>query len=162
MLVGLISDTHGLLRAEAVAALAGADIIIHAGDVGGDTILPALRRIAPVHAVRGNVDAGPWAEELPEVLEVVAGAHRLHVVHRLQDLAIDPETAGISAVIYGHSHKPMIERYGHVLLLNPGSAGPRRFSLPVTIGRLVLDGDTLRPEIVELSVEAVTRTRAKP
>lgn len=139
MLVGLISDTHGLLRPEAVAALAGVDMIIHAGDVGSDAILPALRRIAPTHAVRGNIDAGAWADELPETLDVAVGAHRLHVVHRLQDLAVDPERAGLAAVICGHSHKPAIDWRGGVLVFNPGSAGPRRFTLPVTVGRIIID-----------------------
>src|SRR5690606_24854869 len=124
--VGVISDTHGLLRPAAVEALAGSDLIVHAGDVGDAAILDALGAIAPVRAVRGNVDVGTWAASLPpiEVVEV-AGQH-LYVLHRLEDLDLDPAAAGFAAVIYGHSHRPSAERRGGVLFLNPGSAGPVR------------------------------------
>ena len=150
MRLGLISDTHGLLRTEALAALAGSDLIVHAGDVGRADILAALQRIAPTFAVRGNIDHGAWADALPATLDVPAGAHRLHVVHRIADLAIDLSTAGVAAVIYGHSHQPALAWQGSVLLLNPGSAGPRRFKLPITLARLDIDGAALRPSIIEL------------
>jgi putative phosphoesterase len=130
--VGLISDTHGLIRPEALDALRGSDLIIHAGDVGRPEILDALRAIAPVVAVRGNVDTAPWAAELPET----AVASGIFVIHDVHQLAIDPRAAGFRAVVSGHSHKPgVVERDG-VLYLNPGSAGPRRFRLPITLARL--------------------------
>lgn len=150
MLVGLISDTHGLLRPQALSALAGSDLIVHAGDVGDGEILPALRRIAPTFAVRGNVDFGDWADALPETLDVDAGACRLHVVHRIVDLRADIAARGIVAVIYGHSHQPSIEWRDGVLFFNPGSAGPRRFKLPVTIARLKIEGGQITPEIVAI------------
>ena len=151
MLVGLISDTHGLLRPEALAALAGADLIVHAGDVGTDAILPALRRVAPAFAVRGNVDAGDWADELPLRLDVDAGGMRLHVVHRIADLEADAAGAGLAAVVFGHSHKPSLEWRDGVLYCNPGSAGPRRFKLPISVARLEVSGREIRPRIIELS-----------
>jgi uncharacterized protein len=151
ILVGVISDTHGLLRPEAVAALRGSQLIIHAGDVGHPDVLDELRRIAPTFAVRGNIDTQAWAAKLPmtEVVEV-AGLH-IYVLHIVAELDIDP-TAGFAAVVYGHSHKPSIEWRDGVLYLNPGSAGPRRFSLPVTIARLHVTGRSLRPEVIELDV----------
>jgi putative phosphoesterase len=150
--IGIISDTHGLLRPEAVAALQGSALIIHAGDVGDPTILDELRRIAPVVAVRGNVDRGAWADGLPLSEIVEHEGERLYVLHILEDLDLDPPTAGFHAVISGHSHKPKMERKDGVLYFNPGSAGPRRFDLPVSVGRLsVLDGQ-LRGEIVHLNV----------
>jgi putative phosphoesterase len=150
--IGVISDTHGLLRPQAVATLEGSALIIHAGDVGDPTILDELRRIAPVVAVRGNVDRGPWADGLPLSETVEHEGARLYVLHILEDLDLDPPTAGVHAVISGHSHKPKMERKDGVLYFNPGSAGPRRFDLPVSVGRLsVLDGK-LRGEIVHLNV----------
>ena len=150
--VGIISDTHGLLRPEAVKALAGADFIIHAGDIGSPDVLDGLSRIAPVTAVRGNNDKGSWAQALPitEVLEV--GACLLYVVHELQALDLDPSAAGFQAVITGHSHHPSAEIRRGVLFLNPGSAGPRRFKLPVAVARIEVEGSTLRHELVELAV----------
>jgi putative phosphoesterase len=131
-MIGLISDTHGLMRPEALDALRGSDLILHAGDVGKPQVLAALRAIAPVVAVRGNVDTAPWAAELPET----AGANGIFVIHDVHQLAIEPRAAGFRAVVSGHSHKPgMTERDG-VLYINPGSAGPRRFRLPVTLARL--------------------------
>jgi len=145
-LVGVISDTHGLLRPEAVAALAGVDTIVHAGDIGSAEILDALRRIAPVIAVRGNNDRDAWAAALPEIARLEIGATRIWVVHDLKELAEDPASAGVGVVISGHSHRPRVE------LLNPGSAGPRRFSLPVAVARLHLAPAGPRAEIVELAV----------
>ena len=135
-MIGLISDTHGLLRERALGALAGAEFILHAGDVGKPEILDALRAIAPVVAVRGNVDRQPWARALPETAEARTAGGRIYLLHDLKQLAIDPRAAGFAAVVSGHSHHPgRIERDG-VLYLNPGSAGPRRFRLPVTVARL--------------------------
>ena len=150
--VGVLSDTHGLLRPEAVDALAEADFIVHAGDIGSPEVLEGLSRIAPVTAVRGNNDKGSWARALPitEVLEV--GDCRLYVVHELQALDLDPRAAGFQAVISGHSHRPSAEKRGGVLFLNPGSAGPRRFKLPVAVARIEVDGSVLRHELVELAV----------
>jgi len=149
-IIGVISDTHGLLRAEAVETLQGSDLIVHAGDVGTPEILEALRAIAPVTAVRGNVDAGSWARRLPktEVLEVDGVS--IYVLHILEELDVKPEAAGMSAVVYGHSHMPKQERKNGVLYFNPGSAGPRRFHLPVSVGKLVVGAGTVRGEIVEL------------
>jgi uncharacterized protein len=150
--VGVISDTHGLLRPQAVAAFAGCDLIIHAGDVGSTEILDELRSVAPTFAVRGNVDRGAWAEALPATTVVEAGPHRLYVLHVLDDLDLVPEAAGFSAVISGHSHQPGAETRRGVLYLNPGSAGPRRFRLPVTVARLRITESGLAHEIVELAV----------
>jgi putative phosphoesterase len=150
--IGVISDTHGLLRPQAVAALEGSALIIHAGDVGDPTILDDLRQIAPVVAVRGNVDRGAWADPLPLGEIVEHEGARLYVLHILEDLDLDPPTAGFHAVISGHSHKPKMERKDGVLYFNPGSAGPRRFDLPVSVGRLTLADGKLRGEIVHLNV----------
>jgi putative phosphoesterase len=136
--IGLISDTHGLLRPEAMTALQGSDLIIHAGDIGNPGILAELRRIAPVVAVRGNIDTADWASQLPMTAVVQASGARIYVLHDIQELAIDPVAAGFQIVVSGHSHKPgQSERLG-VLYINPGSAGPRRFRLPVTVARLEL------------------------
>jgi putative phosphoesterase len=150
--VGVISDTHGLLRPEAVEALKGAELIVHAGDIGGPEIVGALRAIAPVVAVRGNNDRGSWAEEFPlyDVAEV--GAAFVYVLHDLKELDLSPEAAGFRVVVSGHSHKPLAEERRGVLYLNPGSAGPRRFKLPVTVARLTLEGDDARAEIIRLNV----------
>lgn len=134
MRIGVISDTHGLLRPEAVARLAGVERILHAGDIGRPEVIEALRRIAPVDAIRGNVDTGAWAAAYPESLTVVIGGRRIHLVHALEWLRIDP--ASMDAVVSGHSHKPGIAMPGGILHLNPGSAGPRRFRLPVTLAIL--------------------------
>jgi putative phosphoesterase len=134
--IGVISDTHGLLRPQAVRALEGSDLIIHAGDVGDPEILATLKTIAPVFAVRGNVDTQEWARSLPETETIETGSVTIYVLHDVQDLDLDPAAAGFQIVISGHSHKPgQILREG-VLFLNPGSAGPRRFDLPVSIARL--------------------------
>ena len=149
-IVGVISDTHGLLRPEAVAALNGSDVIIHAGDVGAPEILEALRRIAPLHAVRGNVDTQPWARELPLSETVEIGGVMVFLLHDLDDLDLSPAAAGFAAVIYGHSHQPEMESRKGVLYFNPGSAGPRRFKLPVSVGRLRIRDRVVKAELIEL------------
>ncbi|PSH03291.1 MAG: metallophosphoesterase [Acidobacteria bacterium] len=150
MVIGVISDTHGVLRTEARKALRGSDLILHAGDLGSAEILRELNRIAPVVAVRGNVDTAEWARRLP-VVEVAECAEKsFYVLHRIADLDLNPKAAGFSAVIFGHSHRPSIEWRDGVLFFNPGSAGPCRLTLPVTVGRIeIVDGE-LRPEIVHL------------
>jgi len=149
--VGVISDTHGLLRPEAVAALLGSELILHAGDVGDERVLERLRVIAPTIAVRGNVDTGRWAESLP-VTEVVAlGELHLYMLHELASLDLDPKSAGFAAVISGHTHRPHAEVRDGILYLNPGSVGPRRFNLPVAMARLRVVGDKLSHEIVEIA-----------
>ncbi|HEY3352860.1 MAG TPA: metallophosphoesterase family protein [Polyangia bacterium] len=150
MRVGVISDTHGLLRPEALRALAAVDLIVHAGDVGDRAILEGLRAVAPTTAVRGNVDGLPLAVELPESAVVEAGPALLYLRHDLDGLDLDPRAAGFAAVITGHSHRPRAEWRDGVLYFNPGSAGPRRFSLPIALGLLTIDGGTLTPEIVVL------------
>ena len=145
--VGLISDTHGLVRAEALAALQGSEMILHAGDIGNDEVLASLGRIAPVTAVRGNNDFGPWAEAIPERAEVTVGAMRLLVLHDLAELG---EVRGFAAVVSGHSHQPKAERRGGVLFINPGSAGRRRFKLPISIGKLRISGNTIEHELISL------------
>ena len=149
--VGVVSDTHGLLRPQALAALAGADHIIHAGDIGDPGILAALAAIAPVTAVRGNNDHGPWAEALPQTAVVDLAGARLYVIHDVAALPIDPPALGIAAVIAGHSHKPAVTRRAGVLYLNPGSAGPRRFTLPIALASLMVEDGAVRAELIELA-----------
>jgi uncharacterized protein len=148
--LGVISDTHGLLRPEAIAALRGCDLIIHAGDVGNAEVIDRLADIAPTFAIRGNVDTGTWAAHLPRTDVVEVGSLMFYVLHNIADL--DPPTAGFAAVVFGHSHQPSIETRDGVLFLNPGAAGPRRFRLPVTLARVAVAGRELRPEIVTLEV----------
>ena len=150
-LLGVISDTHGLLRPEALDALRGSDLIIHAGDVGKPEILKRLREIAPVVAVRGNVDTAPWAEELPETQVLRVAGRNICVLHDRARLVVDPVTVGYAAVVFGHSHKALVETHDGVLYLNPGSAGPRRFRLPITVSRLRVSTELLEPEIVQLA-----------
>ncbi|HEY6258327.1 MAG TPA: metallophosphoesterase family protein [Xanthobacteraceae bacterium] len=150
--VGVISDTHGLLRPQAVAALRGSDIIIHAGDVGNPDVIEALAGVAPTFAVRGNVDTAAWAADLPVTELVEVGARWFFVLHEISQLDLDPATAGFAAVVFGHSHQPLIETRAGVLFLNPGSAGPRRFSLPIAVARVAVSDAGMRPEIVELQV----------
>jgi putative phosphoesterase len=137
-LIGLISDTHGLLRPEALRALTGSELIIHAGDVGKPEILDRLRAIAPVVAVRGNIDQGEWASLLPMTAVVEAEAVRIYVIHDVHELDFDPAAAGLGIVVSGHSHKASRDERSGVLFVNPGSAGPRRFRLPITVARLDL------------------------
>jgi len=151
VIVGVISDTHGLLRDEAIRALAGSGRIVHAGDIGNPGILEALSKIAPVTAVRGNVDRERWAGFLPLAETIEVETATVYVLHDLADLDLDPRAAGIQAVISGHSHQPLSEIRNGVLYLNPGSAGPRRFRLPVTLARLHVNGTKLRPELVPLA-----------
>lgn len=148
--IGVISDTHGLLRPEAVASLADSDLIIHAGDVGDPAILERLNEIAPVTAVRGNVDMGTWARKLPQTNVLEAEGVSIYVLHILDQIDLKPDAAGFSAVIYGHSHEPHIETKNGVLYFNPGSAGPRRFDLPITAGRLSVQRGSITAEIIEL------------
>jgi hypothetical protein len=149
-MIGVISDTHGLLRPETLDALRGATHILHAGDVGDIAILEALRQIAPVTAIRGNIDTRGLTAQLPATEAVELDGRLIYMLHSLADLDLKPEAAGIDVVIYGHSHKPAIEIRNGVLYLNPGSAGPRRFKLPITVAHLHLDG-TPRAEIIRLS-----------
>jgi len=148
--IGLISDTHGLLRPEALQALRGSDLIIHAGDVGDPSILKALANIAPVVAVRGNVDAADWAESLPETAVAEAGGINIYVLHDVKALDLDPNASEFHVVVSGHSHKPSRSERNGVLYINPGSAGPRRFSLPITIAHLDLAATPWTVEFIDL------------
>lgn len=151
--IGLISDTHGLMRQEALDALQGSELIIHAGDVGKPEILEQLRAIAPVIAVRGNADTGDWANRLPMSAIAEAGTNRIYALHDLKELDIDPAAARVRVVVSGHSHKPgHVERDG-VLYVNPGSAGPRRFRLPITVARLNWTGSSLAVEYADLAAD---------
>ena len=150
--IGVISDTHGLLRPEAVAALAGVERIVHAGDIGSPEVIAALQRIAPVSAVRGNNDREAWAADIPETEVVEVGAVSLYVLHDLHELDLDPRAAGFAAVIAGHSHQPRREERGGVLYQNPGSAGPRRFKLPISLARLTVAGRRVQAKLVTLEI----------
>ncbi|TFV35256.1 metallophosphoesterase [Bradyrhizobium frederickii] len=150
--IGIISDTHGLLRPEAERGLADVDHIIHAGDIGRPEIVDALRRIAPVTAIRGNVDSGEWARDYPDTKLVRLADKSIYVLHDLKTLKVDPG-AGIDVIVSGHSHVPKIDTVGGILYLNPGSAGPRRFQLPITFATLELTPDGMRPEIHDLGGE---------
>jgi hypothetical protein len=152
-LIGVISDTHGLMRPEALKALAGADLILHAGDIGRPEVLDALRNLAPVVAVRGNNDQEAWAKAYAETESVEIGEVRLYLLHALQELTLDPSASGFDIVVCGHSHRPSSERRTDgVLYLNPGSAGARRFKLPVSVALLTVRGKSCRARIVELKV----------
>jgi uncharacterized protein len=150
MLIGVISDTHGLLRPEALTALASVEHIIHAGDLGSPDIIPRLAEIAPVTPIRGNVDTQPWARELPAQEVVTLAGRTICVVHDLGELDLDPAAAGFDMVISGHSHMPKAETKQGVVYLNPGSAGPRRFKLPVTLATVDLAAQPLRPTIRQI------------
>lgn len=149
--IGVISDTHGLLRPEATEALRGSDMILHAGDVCGFEVVEELREIAPVTVVRGNNDHDPWGSRLPETVTVDVGGVRIHMLHDLHQLAIDPRAEDVRVVVTGHSHQPLRELRSKVLHFNPGSAGPRRFRLPISVGRLVVRGGRVSARIVVLA-----------
>lgn len=149
-LIGVISDTHGLLRPEALKAMAGAELIVHAGDIGKPQVLQQLGTIAPVHAVRGNTDRESWARHLPGTQAIQVGGVWLYVIHDLGGMDLDPVAAGFRVVISGHSHRPSVRDVGGVLFLNPGSAGPRRLDLPVSVARLSVRGNQLQATLVEL------------
>lgn len=151
MIVGVISDTHGLLRPEALKALQGSQHIIHAGDIGSEEIIPALQKIAPVTAIRGNIDHAPWTRKFAETEVVELAGVSLYIIHDRNALDLNPKAAGFAAVISGHSHKPHQENKDGVLYFNPGSAGPRRFKLPITVGRLEIQNGKLKAEIIELT-----------
>lgn len=148
--IGVISDTHGLLRPEAVDQLTGVNAILHAGDIGSLDVIVALQAIAPVTAIKGNIDQSPWAASFPDEETVEFDNRKIFILHNRHDLAFDPKSAGIDIVISGHSHKPAIETIDNVLYLNPGSAGPRRFTLPVAVAILQIDGGGIHPHIHEL------------
>jgi len=150
MIVGVISDTHGLLRPEALDALRGSEHIIHAGDIGAPEIIPALQKIAPVTAIRGNIDREPWTRQFPETEVVELGGLHIYIIHDLNAIDLSPRIAGFAAVISGHSHQPKQERKDGVLYFNPGSAGPKRFRLPVTVGRLEIVDAKVTGRIIEL------------
>lgn len=150
-LVGVISDTHGLLRPEALDALQGVELIIHAGDVGDPEILDRLREVAPPVVVRGNIDRGEWATQLPVTEAVEVKGHVIHVLHDLKQLDLKP--AGLAAIITGHTHQPLIERRDGAFFLNPGSAGPLRFTLPITLALLDIDAEKIEARLVDLTIE---------
>jgi uncharacterized protein len=162
VIIGLISDTHGLLRPEALKALRGSDLIIHAGDVGNPEILETLRALAEVIAVRGNIDKGDWAKALPATAIVEAGPATIYVLHDLNELDLDPVAAGFQIVVSGHSHKPLSTWRSGVLYINPGSAGPRRFQLPVTLARLDLGRSPWGVEVVDVSSEKSEMKESPP
>ena len=157
--IGLISDTHGLLRPEAMDVLRGSDFIVHAGDIG-EGVLESLATIAPVTAVRGNNDRAPWAARIAETEQLRFGEVTLHVLHDLAGLAIDPKSAGVDVVVTGHSHRPKIERRSGVLYVNPGSAGPVRFNLPVSVALMQIAGKEVTVRIVELESFRASRATA--
>ena len=150
--IALISDTHNLLRPEALAFLAGSDHIVHGGDIGGPEILARLAAIAPVSVVRGNNDMAPWAAEIPVSLTVRLGGVAMHVVHDIADLQLGPADADVRVVVSGHSHKPSMAERDGVWFINPGSAGPRRFSLPISVAELLIDEGRVTPRLVTLTV----------
>lgn len=150
--IGVVSDTHGLLRPEALKHLNGVDRIVHAGDIGAPNILEKLQTLAPVDAIRGNNDKGAWAEAIPETLLLEIRGHRIHVLHDLNQIDLSPSAAGISVVISGHSHKPVVQEREGVLFINPGSLGPRRFRLPIALAKLYITDESVRAEIVELKL----------
>jgi uncharacterized protein len=150
-IIGVISDTHGLLRPEAIAALHGVDRILHAGDVGDPEILVALAQVAPVTAVRGNIDTKAWAAGLSQTEMVEVDGVTIYMLHDLSQLDLKLEAAGIQSVVYGHSHQPKIDQKNGVLFFNPGSAGPRRFNKPTTIGKLTVEAGAVRAEIIDLA-----------
>jgi putative phosphoesterase len=152
IVIGVVSDTHGLLRPEALKHLNGVDRIIHAGDIGAPNVLEKLQSLAPVDAVRGNNDKGAWAEAIPETLLLEIRGHQIHVLHDLNQIDLSPSAAGLSVVISGHSHKPVVAEREGVLFINPGSLGPRRFRLPIALAKLYISAESVRGEIIELKL----------
>lgn len=152
--VGLISDTHGLLRPQATAFLQGCDHILHGGDIGGPEILEQLRAVAPVSAVRGNNDTHAWAASLPQTRLLELAGVKLYLIHNLDDLELDPSAAGVQVIVSGHSHRPCVRERGGVIYVNPGSAGPRRFKLPISIAELEICGNVITPRLLELATSA--------
>jgi uncharacterized protein len=152
LVIGLISDTHGLIRSEALEALQGVNLIIHAGDIGKPEVIAALKAIAPVLAIKGNNDIGAWAKPLPDTKLVKAGGTRLLIIHNVRDLDCDPVARGFEVVVSGHSHKPSVSTRDGILFVNPGSAGPRRFKLPIAVGKLFIQNKQVNAEIIELPV----------
>jgi putative phosphoesterase len=150
--VGVISDTHGLVRPEAIDALKGSELILHAGDIGKPEVLTALATIAPVIAIRGNNDRGAWAKKLPDILRLRVNGFAVYIIHNVNELEVDPAAEGFRAVISGHSHKPSITNLDGVMFLNPGSAGPRRFKLPVVVARLAVQKPKIHAAIIELEI----------
>ncbi len=150
--IGLISDTHGLIRPEAIEALQGVDLVVHAGDIGKPEVLDALKAIGPLVAIKGNNDSGAWAKALPDTRLVQTADTRLFVIHNVKELDCDPATNGYDVIITGHSHKPSIVTRDGVLFVNPGSAGPRRFKLPVAVGKLFIQNQKINAELIELRV----------
>ena len=151
MRIGIISDTHGLLRPEAIKQLAGADHIIHAGDIGGPEVIEGLRRIASTTAIRGNIDTGEWAKDYPDTELVVLGGRAFYVLHNVKKIRLDPAASGLDVVVSGHSHRPKIETKNGVLYVNPGSAGPRRFKLPVAVAILALSDCAILPRVLDIT-----------
>ena len=150
--VGLISDTHGLIRAEALAALRNSELIIHAGDIGSPEVLSALEQIAPVLAIKGNNDRAAWARNLLDILSVQVNAMGIHVIHNVNELKIKPANTDFRVVISGHSHKPLVATKDGILFINPGSAGPRRFKLPIAVARLNIQREKRQAKIVEIEI----------
>jgi putative phosphoesterase len=152
--VGLISDTHGLLRPEATAFLEGCDHILHGGDIGGPEILEQLAALAPLTAVRGNNDTQIWAATLPPTRLLEFGGVKLYIIHNVDQLELDPAAAGVRVIVSGHSHQPSVRERGGVVYVNPGSAGPRRFKLPISVGELEISGTIITPKLVQLRTPA--------
>jgi hypothetical protein len=150
--IGLVSDTHGLVRSEALAALKGSEVIVHAGDIGKAEVLDSFGSIAPVIAIKGNNDRDPWAKKIPDVLNLEINGIKIHVIHNVNELEADPADDGIRVVVSGHSHKPGLVERDRILFINPGSAGPRRFKLPVAVGKLWINRGKVHAEIIELKI----------
>ncbi|HEY1370864.1 MAG TPA: metallophosphoesterase family protein [Candidatus Binatia bacterium] len=155
--IGVISDTHGLLRPEALEALRGSDLILHAGDIGAPEVLERLRVIADVVAIKGNNDRDPWARNISETATVSVEGVEIYIIHNVHDLDFNPAAAGVRVVVSGHSHMPSIAEKNGVIYLNPGSAGPRRFKLPIAVARLQIDGQSVRDKIITLDVNTAEK-----
>jgi putative phosphoesterase len=150
--IGLVSDTHGLVRPQALAALQGSEVIVHAGDIGKPEVLDSFSSVAPVIAIKGNNDRDPWAKKIPDVLNLEINGIKIHVIHNVNELEADPADEGIRVIVSGHSHKPGLVERDKILFINPGSAGPRRFKLPVAVGKLWINRGKVHAEIIELKI----------